>query len=286
MRDEIERFIEQCKLRYAASTVETIVAIFKRYGEWLSETKIDYLHVNRCQIERFLLAQRWSQGRRRRALYLLRQYYAFIELPDPAKGLHIPPDKAVKLPKLPPKRSVKQLIDKIDGHTDEITLRNRLIIELAYGSGLRRTELVLLNVEDIDLAGRSVRIKGKGDKVRMAPLTAKAASLIEQYLSKRRYNQAHGPLLQNYWYGTRIKPRSVGLLVKRITGHNTHSFRHACATHMLQNGCNLRYIQALLGHTRLTTTQLYTQIDKRHLKRTLHRYHPRAAENDGPENDK
>jgi integrase/recombinase XerC len=156
----------------------------------------------------------------------------------------------------------------------EISLRNRLMIELAYGSGLRRCEIVGLDIEDIDLAGKTARVTGKGRKVRIVPLTEKSIELLRRYLSLR--HASRGPLIISMNTGRRLAIRHVSKLFKRLTGHNTHRFRHACATHLLQNGCNLRYIQQLLGHVKCSTTEIYTAVDRSRLSAIVAANHPRA----------
>lgn len=276
MWNEAKRFLERCRLRYATDTVDGKTGHLKAYHRWLSESGLDYVTIDKSGIERFLLQQNWCRDRKKDLLCTLRQFYTFCALSNPAEGIYFAVDKSQKLPKLPAKGRIQRIIEKIDGCDEELITRNRLLVELAYGSGLRRKELCLLNVEDIDLAGRCAHVTGKGSKPRVVPLTERAILLLRQYLCERRHRRAKGPLFQNYWYGSRIKPRSLSKIFKTATGHNTHSFRHACATHMLGNGCNLRYIQELLGHTKLSTTQVYTHIDRSKLARVIARTHPRG----------
>lgn len=275
MWTEAENFLKRCRLRYAPDTVEGKANELKTFHRWLTDNKLDHYRIEQSDIQRFLLSLRWCRQSKCRVLHTLRQLYAFMGLPDPAPRLNLAPDKRRTLPRVPPKRTVERLVEHIAAPYPELTIRNRLMVELAYGSGLRRKELALLNVEDIDLSGRCVHVCGKGDKPRVVPLTTEGVRLMREYLADRRHHRSRGPLLQNYWYGTRMQPRSISHVFKRITGHNTHSFRHACATHMLENGCNLRHIQELLGHTKISTTQLYTRVDRSRLAAVLATTHPR-----------
>jgi integrase/recombinase XerC len=148
------------------------------------------------------------------------------------------------------------------------------MVELAYGSGMRRGEIVGLDVEDVDLSGHTACVMGKGRKRRVVPLTEKAVDLIRRYLASR--HASRGPLILSMNTRRRIAIRHVSKLFKRLTGHNTHAYRHACATHLLQNGCNLRYIQQLLGHVKCSTTQIYTAVDRSRLAAVVAANHPRA----------
>lgn len=180
-----------------------------------------------------------------------------------------------RLPKnIPSQRAVAAIIANVPDGDTQISLRNRLMIELAYGSGMRRGEIVGLDVEDLDLTGKTARVTGKGRKVRIVPLTEKSVDLLRRYL--RLCHAKRGPLIISMNTGRRLAIRHVSKLFKRLTGHNTHRFRHACATHLLQNGCNLRHIQALLGHTNLSTTEIYTAVDKTRLAQVVAANHPRA----------
>ena len=180
-----------------------------------------------------------------------------------------------RLPKtVPSQNAVQAIIANLPDYDSEITLRNRLMVELAYGSGLRRGEIVGLDIEDVDLASRTACVTGKGRKRRMVPFTEKAVQLIRRYIEIR--HAAHGPLITSTQTHRRIAIRHVSKIFKRLTGYNAHRFRHACATHLLQNGCNLRYIQQLLGHVKLTTTVIYTAVDKTKLAAVVAANHPRS----------
>lgn len=161
--------------------------------------------------------------------------------------------------------------------------RDLVIFELLYGCGMRISELVGLNLEDIDFSQRWLRIRGKGRKERDAPFGSKAASALERYLAKRTpFRPDERALILNH-RGRRLTDRGARQIVKLyaelLAGDSAvhpHSLRHAYATHLLADGADLRVIQELLGHARLSTTQKYTQLSLTDLMAVYDRAHPKA----------
>ncbi len=158
--------------------------------------------------------------------------------------------------------------------------RDKAIMELLYSCGLRASELVSLNVDDIDLHREEVRVTGKGDKQRIVPLGRLAKASVEHYLLQRRSNDL--PLFLNY-RGGRLSTRSLQRIVRKYlmrlaqaAGTNPHILRHSFATHLLENGADLRAVQELLGHASLSTVQIYTHLTTKHLKDIYMKKHPRA----------
>jgi integrase/recombinase XerC len=158
--------------------------------------------------------------------------------------------------------------------------RDHAILELLYGCGLRVSECVGLNLEDLDRTERWLRVRGKGRKERQVPYATKAAEALERYLAVR---QAKDHALFVSRRGTRLTTRSVQLLVKKygLLAHgdsslHPHTLRHAYATHLLSDGADLRSIQELLGHAQLSTTQRYTQVSLKDLMAVYDKAHPKA----------
>ncbi|HUJ29685.1 MAG TPA: tyrosine-type recombinase/integrase, partial [Candidatus Acidoferrum sp.] len=158
--------------------------------------------------------------------------------------------------------------------------RDLAILELLYGSGIRVSELVGLNLDDIDRTERWLRVRGKGRKERQVPFGGKAADALERYLEERTSRE--NALFLNH-RGGRLTDRGVRGIIKLyatlIAGDSSlhpHSFRHAFATHLLGDGADLRSIQELLGHARLSTTQKYTQVSLTDLMATYDKAHPKA----------
>jgi integrase/recombinase XerC len=160
--------------------------------------------------------------------------------------------------------------------------RDIALLELLYGCGIRVSELVGINLEDIDLREGWLRVRGKGNKERQVPIGGRAVAAVERYLEIRSAVPAERALFVNS-RSTRLSDRQVRRLVKVyalvVTGDSTvhpHSFRHAYATHLLIDGADLRAIQELLGHARLSTTQKYTQVSLKDLQAVYDKAHPKA----------
>lgn len=160
--------------------------------------------------------------------------------------------------------------------------RDIAILELLYGCGIRVSELVGINLGDISLSDGWLRVLGKGNKERQVPVVGRACDAVSRYLTVRK-PVPHQPALFLNSRGARLGDRQVRRLVKLyallVTGDSTvhpHSFRHAYATHLLSDGADLRAIQELLGHARLSTTQKYTQVSLEDLQRVYDRSHPKA----------
>lgn len=169
-----------------------------------------------------------------------------------------------------------------------LELRDKAILELLYSSALRNTEMRLLQIRDIDLATRLVRIRhAKADRERVVPLGRIAAGYVEEYLRLARPKLLRGApteLLFLSWRGRTLPQSSPARVVQKYTRRagvaksvGAHTLRHTCATHLLQSGADLRYIQELLGHTSLDTTQIYTQVAPIDLKRVHAQTHPRET---------
>ncbi len=161
--------------------------------------------------------------------------------------------------------------------------RNRAIIELAYGSGLRVGELRQLNV--CDIRSNELRITGKGIIERMVPIGSRARSSLECYLltDRKKITGRHNPLEEALFVsyrGRRLSRYSYAWIMWQLRGNNKHmtmhTFRHACATHMLENGASVRVLQKLLGHGKLSSTQVYTRVRNRQLVKLLEEFHPRG----------
>lgn len=169
--------------------------------------------------------------------------------------------------------------------SSEMDQRDKLIIELLYGSGLRVSELVGINIEDIDDESAYVRIRGKGGKERIVPLTEPAIATIRLYLEKRTLMEGKEALILNY-QGTRITARSVRRILDKLEKKanlnqhiHPHMLRHTFATHLLDGGADLRSVQELLGHKKLSSTQIYTHLTREKLKEIYMGSHPRAKKN-------
>jgi integrase/recombinase XerC len=224
----------------------------------------------------------------RRKLAAVRSLFRFLSreglIPmNPARRVRTP--KAPKtLPDVMTAEQVNGLIDAVAADKFERThpARDRAIFEFLYGCGLRVSELVGLNLEDLDRAERWIRVRGKGKKERQVPFTSQAAAALDRYLPERRAAPQQRAIFLNH-RGGRLTARGTGGIVKLygilVNGDSSihpHGFRHAYATHLLADGADLRAIQELLGHARLSTTQKYTQVSLTDLMEVYDRAHPKA----------
>jgi integrase/recombinase XerD len=204
---------------------------------------------------------------------------------NPAADLDLPRKQPRSLPRALSLAEVETIL-AVPDIADPLGVRDRAILETLYGTAVRRRELVSLDVGDVDRARGVVLVRGKGGKDRLAPLGAQALAWIERYLAECRpllevSAAEHALFLSGY--GGRLNPNYLGNWVRRVidaakidkTG-SCHLFRHACATHLLDNGADLRMIQELLGHARLDTTQIYTHVSIAQLREVHARCHPRG----------
>jgi integrase/recombinase XerC len=192
-----------------------------------------------------------------------------------------------KLPRVPTMEEINSVLDSEMPENAAFPERDRVILELLYGSGLRNSELIGINLDDIHWSNEAILVRGKGKKQRIVPLGEIAAKTIRDYLPKRQAllaaKKKSNPALLLNLRGTRLTTRSVGRIVKQIASArglpadiHPHTLRHAFGTHMLEEGADLRAIQELLGHERLSTTQRYTQLSMKHVVTVYDATHPRA----------
>jgi integrase/recombinase XerC len=228
----------------------------------------------------------------RRKLAAVRSLFKFLEREgevtlNAAKLLRTP--KAPKtLPRVPTAEQTNSLVDRVANNDLErpFPKRDLLIFEFLYGCGLRISELVGLNLDDIDQSEKWLRVRGKGRKERQVPFGSKAAAALDNYLPARRPAAFEERALLLNYRGTRLTSRGAHKIVKfysaQLNGDpslHPHTLRHAYATHMLSDGADLRSIQELLGHVRLSTTQKYTQVSLTDLMAVYDKAHPKARNN-------
>jgi integrase/recombinase XerC len=226
-----------------------------------------------------------------RALAAVRSLYRWLAREDvveqnPAK-LVSTPKLAKKLPRVP---TIEEMNSVIDGQMPEVAAfpeRDRLMLELLYGCGIRNSELTGINLDDIRLSAEAILIRGKGKKERYVPFGDSVKTALAAYLPERQKVLGgigrHSAALLINRRGGRLTTRSVGRIIKKIAvakglspDVHPHTLRHAFGTHMLEEGADLRAIQELLGHERLATTQRYTQLSMKHVLQVYDQTHPRA----------
>jgi site-specific recombinase XerD len=219
-----------------------------------------------------------------RKLAAIRTFYRHLvergELQANPAELVSSPKKDSYLPKVLKPDEVAELLERIPGGTP-LDLRDRAILELAYAAGLRAEELVNLDLDSLDADSEEVRVEGKGGRTRVVPVGEHAWQALDRYLSRGRtvLNSGASPALFLSKTGRRLSTSDVRRRLRlqtRKAGISPHTFRHSFATHLLEGGADLRTIQELLGHSSISTTQTYTRVESKRLKKAYARSHPRA----------
>ena len=238
----------------------------------------------------FLSEREYSKATAARKLATLRSFYKFcvrkgMIQTNPVATIRTPKQEK-RLPKFLDIEQVRKLLSTPDD-TTLLGARDRAMLETLYSTGVRVSELVALNVEDVDVPGESLRIRGKGRKERITPIGPTALHAIKKYLDMRMSDPRNTTFDKSALYvnkhGQRLSTRSVRrkldkyLLVCGLDPSiSPHTLRHTFATHMLNNGADLRSVQELLGHQSISTTQVYTHLTTAQLKRDYDNSHPRA----------
>ena len=262
------------------------------YARWLALHQCGLLSCERAQVMDYLemLKQQDRQPRSRaRLISTLRRFYRHMvhegRLQQDPSALVASPKLGRNLPKSLTEPEVEALLAAPDIN-DALGLRDRTMLELLYGCGLRVSELVQLTMPQINLHQGVLRVIGKGSKERLIPFGEEAHVWLERYLSEARPQLLHGKVSaflfptrrgedmtrQGFWYLIKRHAQRAG-----ITKHlSPHTLRHAFATHLLNHGADLRVVQMLLGHSDLSTTQIYTHVASERLKSLHARHHPRG----------
>jgi len=265
------------------------LANFSAYAGSRNWKQIDHIAI------RGFLSQLYEKGLSKtsvaRSLAAVRSLYRWLAQEgevdqNPAK-LVATPKLPKKLPRVP---TIEEMNFVLDGNMPETAAfpeRDRLMLELLYGCGIRNSELTGINLDDIRLSAEAILIRGKGKKERYVPFGDSVKGALPPYLQVRQTllsetRKNSNALLINQ-RGGRLTTRSVGRIIKKIAvakglspDVHPHTLRHAFGTHMLEEGADLRAIQELLGHERLATTQRYTQLSMKHVLQVYDRTHPRA----------
>ena len=273
--EEIERFLAGPSLSDA--TRKAYRSDLEQFGAWLESRGLALEDVE----VRVLTEYAAELGRRRpklapasiaRKLSAVRSLLAFALGPSRVPDAALAPKRARRLPSAPKTSEVDALLEGLRGD-GALGLRNRALVELIYSAGLRSAEAVGLDLQDVDFEQELVHVRGKGGKERTVPLGEEAAYRLSLYLREGRPQLARDA--ENAVFlsarGKRLDTSALRRLVP-----NPHRLRHAFATHLLEGGADLRVIQELLGHSSLSTTQIYSHVDARRLRRVYDRAHPRS----------
>lgn len=295
---------------YSKNTVEAYRRDLLEFTRFAKEAKIlDVKKIDRDHLRTFarrLESKGLAISSVARKLSALKAFLRFemregMITEDPTAGFFLP-KLPKRLPRALPKTEVVRLLDGAMQHENPtpLDLRNRAIFELLYASGIRVSELTHLNLNDINVSSQFLRCMGKGEKERVVPVGRKAQSALRDYLEagrpmllkkkKKRSDELpipsygnsemaffldeHGRRItrQGVWYVLKQLAKRVGVVL-RVT---PHSFRHSFATHLLEGGADLRAVQELLGHAKITTTEIYTSVSRERLRKEYLKAHPRA----------
>jgi integrase/recombinase XerC len=292
-----ERFLRAARSErdLSANTIDAYARDLAQFREWAGRGGIDELGgVDRVLLRRFVAFLNTRGYARRTVARKASAVRAFLRWSvdqglldaNPADDLAAPKlDKP--LPKVLKEAEAAALCD-LPPDDDEVGVRDRAILELLYGSGLRVSEVCGLDVDDVDLRARAVRVLGKGRKERRVPVSEPARVAVRRYVSEgrrklmERGTETDSAALFLNKRGRRMGPRSVRTMLERYLRAEgqapigPHALRHSFATHLLDGGADLRAVQELLGHESLATTQIYTHVSTERLRAVYEQSHPRA----------
>ena len=290
----IEQWLDYCWMEKGLSehTRASYHSDLFQFACWCEQAGQRLLAIERPHIEQWqqaLSQQQLSPRSVARKLSALRSFYRWCvreqKRPHDPTALLIRPRQSASLPKTLSEQDIEALLAAPDTATP-LGLRDRAMLEVMYASGLRVSELIGLTLERVSLRQGLVQVMGKGNKERVVPLGEEARAALEQYLIHARpeflgqqqddtvflSNRGQAMTRQTFWY--RIKQLALQAGIRRDI--SPHTLRHAFATHLLNHGADLRVVQLLLGHSDLSTTQIYTHVARQRLKDLHQQFHPRG----------
>lgn len=287
-RNSIESFIDYLSIErgLSSNTLQAYRRDLCQFRDWL---KKEFLQVDSTLIGNYLATLRKKGNESRtlnRKLSVVRMFYKFLYTEgktdhNPVEGVSSP-RLGRKIPSFLSEKEVEALLEtpSVD---EQYGIRDRAILEVVYGAGLRISELINLNLTDLNLKGGWVKVLGKGSKERIVPLGREACRWVRIYLRKRRTETTDKLSLFCNRYGKRLSRQACWKIIKKYSQKagitkkiSPHTLRHSFATHLLSRDADLRFVQELLGHTNISTTQIYTHITQERLKKVYKKYHPRA----------
>ncbi len=256
------------------------------------EYRINKIQITRSHVLNYLESlhnRGLSVSTRSRNLASIRSFFNFLMQEkkvseNPTLDMKSPKQEK-KLPQVLSMKEVDSLLEQPD-ETLPTGVRDKAMLELLYASGMRVTELIGLNVNDVNLNSGYIRCLGKGSKERIVPIGGTAAQKVKNYLDNTRSRQITKPSEEALFlnkYGRRLTRQGFWKILKKYAEQaninkkvTPHMIRHSFATHLIENGADLRSVQEMLGHADISTTQVYTHLNKRHLRDVYERTHPRA----------
>ncbi|MBO4707706.1 MAG: tyrosine recombinase XerC [Elusimicrobiaceae bacterium] len=289
MQQQINNFLQSLKVRnMSAHTLRAYTKDLDTAWAFFAKNNLTQIKdFNIRNIRAYLSVENNTQIKRNtmlRKISSLRSFAKFLE----TRGLiKLNPFKLFDAPKreklLPKFLTEEEASNLMEAYPSKLhALRNKAILELLYSSGLRRSELVNLNICDINFEQGYAKVLGKGSKERIVPITDIALDSIQNYLTTRTHYSSTEPLFLSS-YNRRISGEGIRKIIKqsaintKLVRHITpHSLRHSFATHLLNNGCDLKTLQEMLGHKSLSATQVYTHVSLERLKKVYNHSHPKS----------
>ncbi|TYB31714.1 MAG: tyrosine recombinase [Candidatus Mcinerneyibacterium aminivorans] len=273
---EIER-------NYSGHTIDSYKSDLKDFFSYINKPSVDISEIDLRKYIEYLFDIDRERTTINRKISTLRNYFNFLKREqiindNPAKDL-VSAKTRRKLPDFLTADEINDLLDNMK-NDNILDLRNKLIFELLYATGMRVSELVNLKKNKIDFSNNSIKILGKGQKERIVPINSRLLNLIKKYFNRRNY-EGEFLLLSNN--GNKLYPRDIRRIIKKVIKNMSmmkditpHTIRHSFASHLLENGADLRMVQELLGHSSVSTTQIYTHISMEKMKKYHKKYHPRG----------
>jgi site-specific recombinase XerD len=291
-RGAFDAYLDWMRARGAsAATLRAYTADLRQLDRWLRAAGVAAEQADTRMLRRYaahLGTLRYAPATTARKLSAVRGAYAWMfdrGAVERNPAALIPGPRRVRT--LPPTLSSAEVADLLDGPcgSDPRDLRDRALLELLYGCGLRADEACTLRLADVRLETGSIRVIGKGGKQRVVPVGGAAAAALERYLARGRPRMAGGGHTERLFVSVRgrpLHPSDVRRALQRalaragVPARSPHALRHTFATHLLEGGADLRSIQDMLGHASVATTQVYTHVSVRHLRAAHRNAHPRA----------
>jgi integrase/recombinase XerD len=285
---KLERSLSKNSIEAYIRDIEKLLQYFE-----FSKTKISPIDVQTKDIKEFL---EWinelgmTASSQARVLSGIKAYFKYLMIEDVIKN---DPASIVETPKLGRKlpdtlslAEINEIIEAVDASSAE-GMRNKALLETLYACGLRVSELVNLKLSDVYFEIDFLKVTGKGDKERFVPIGATAKKFIKMYVNEVRVHQTIKKGEEDIIFlnrrGSRLTRVMVFTIIKRLAikagirkSISPHTFRHSFATHLVEGGADLRAVQEMLGHESITTTEIYTHLDRNYLKETIISFHPRS----------
>jgi integrase/recombinase XerD len=296
-RDLIREYLSYLKVEkgLAANSLESYQRDLAKLKAWADKNGFDLVKLARQDLREWLIdlgQTKLSENSKRRMISAMRGFYKFLMIDghikiNPSDNLDSP-QKGFYLPKFLNQSEIETLLAQPDV-SNEIGLRDRAILELMYASGLRVSEAVNVKMSDIDLDSGILTTTGKGSKTRRVPVGSSAVEWLKSYIAIRRKKE--NIEVQNLFVTPAGRPMNRQTIYQFIReyaekcgleGVSPHTLRHSFATHLIQNRADIRSVQQMLGHSDISTTQIYTHITDTHLKKSYDEFHPRSKTKSRP----